>query len=62
MNLLVGNWKNPKINVITGAITCTSWEKLYKELSLEFVKFRWTLRRQYTFYKIISTGLSSCSS
>ena len=41
---------------ITGIIKCTSREKLYKELGLEFLKCRGRLGRLHTFYKIKATG------
>ena len=41
---------------ITGSIKGTSWSKLYKELQLESLKSRRTLRRLCTFHKIVSNG------
>ena len=43
--------------VITGAIKGTSRSKLYKELAPESLKSIKTLRRLFSFHKIISTGL-----
>ena len=42
---------------ITGGIRGTSQEKLYAELGLESVKFRWWFRKLACFYKIQSTEL-----
>ena len=44
---------------ITGAIKGTSRLKLYNEIGLESLKFRWWFRKLCTFYKIKSTGLPS---
>ena len=42
---------------ITGAIRGTSREKLYADLGIESLKFRWWFRKLACFYKIQSAGL-----